>query len=500
MTAEPLRYLKIGRTDNVAVALADLATGEVVKIDGKTLTLRTPVARGHKFALVPIAPGETVLKYDMPIGSATSAIAPGEWVHTHNLRTRLSGELEYSYTALPAPPPPAAPARRSFFGYLRADGRCGIRNDLWIIPTVGCVNKLAENLARRFERELPDGMRITAFPHPYGCSQLGDDHEHTAGILAALAIHPNAGGVLVVALGCENNTLESFQARLGNFDASRIRFLKAQDEGDEVERGLRFLRELRDRAGRDRRCELPVSKLKVGLKCGGSDGLSGITANPLIGRFSDLLTAAGGTTVLTEVPEMFGAETLLMARAADRDVFDRTVKMINNFKNYFLRHNQVVYENPSPGNKAGGITTLEEKSLGCTQKGGISPVRDVLEYGETLHTPGLNLLTGPGNDMVATTVLAAAGAQLVLFSTGRGTPFGGAVPTLKISTNSELARRKPEWIDFDAGILVSGGVTLDELGMEFYDFVLKTASGEYETCNERNNYREIAIFKDGVTL
>ena len=497
MTELP-RYLKIGRTDNVAVALADLAAGETPVVDGVPVTLSEPVGRGHKFALRPIARGENVIKYDMPIGHARSDIAPGTFVHTHNLATNLSGELEYTYAPTASPSLPETEKGRTFRGYRRADGSAGIRNELWIIPTVGCVNKLAENLAREFERR--DGTAAFAFPHPYGCSQLGDDHETTANLLAALVKHPNAGGVLVVSLGCENNTLESFRRRLGVYDENRVRFLKAQDDGSEFERGLELLGELAANAAKCERVEIPVSELKIGLKCGGSDGLSGITANPLIGRFSDLLVAAGGTTVLTEVPEMFGAETLLFNRCRDEAVFRRAAAMVNGFKEYFLRHNQVVYENPSPGNKAGGISTLEEKSLGCTQKGGTSQVTDVLGYGERLHTPGLNLLTGPGNDMVAVTVLAAAGAQLVLFSTGRGTPFGGPVPTLKISTNTELAERKPNWIDFDAGRLVKGKGTLDELGKELFDQVLAIASGEAETRNEQYGYREIAIFKDGVTL
>ncbi len=497
MNQSALRFLKIGHGDNVAVALTDLPAGE--PFPGGTLP--QPIARGHKFALRAIAPGEAVIKYDMPIGSATAAIAPGEFVHCHNLKTRLSGELTYRYE----PGTPAArqtAPERTFDGFRRSDGSIGIRNDLWVIPTVGCVNKLAENLAKAFSRELPRGSvrRVLALPHPYGCSQLGGDHETTATILADLVRHPNAGGVLVVALGCENNTLESFRERLDGIDPARVRFLKAQDDGSEFELGLALLEELAAHAAPEKRVPVPVSALKVGLKCGGSDGLSGIPANPLIGRFSDLLTAAGGTSVLTEVPEMFGAETLLMNRCADRAVFDRCVTMINGFKEYFLRHGQAVYENPSPGNKAGGITTLEEKSLGCTQKGGTSPVTAVLNYGERVSKTGLNLLAGPGNDMVATTVLAAAGAQLVLFSTGRGTPFGGPVPTFKIATNSALAAKKPNWIDFDAGRLLAEDTDLDRLGRELFDAVIDLASGRREARNETYGYQEIAIFKDGVTL
>ena len=435
---------------------------------------------GHKYAIRPIAEGEDVVKYGMPIGHATRAITPGEHVHSHNLATNLSGTLEYKWEGCTLVPARPAGASETFMGYRRADGRVGVRNDIWIVPTVGCVNDLCRRLAAEC-----GGVALT---HPYGCSQLGRDHEMTANLLAALCRHPNAGGVLVVALGCENNTLESFRERVG--EVENIRFMRAQDPGDELERGRELIAELMEARPKVRE-EVPVSELKVGLKCGGSDGFSGLTANPLVGRFSDWLAARGGGTVLTEVPEMFGAETLLMRRCRDRATFDKCVSMINGFKEYYLGHGQPCYENPSPGNKAGGITTLEEKSLGCVQKGGMSQVVDVLDYGEPVKEPGLSLMTGPGNDLVASTVLAAAGCHLVLFTTGRGTPFGTVVPTLKIATNTALAKAKPHWVDWDA---------MSEPDVEaFARKVLAVASGE-PARNERNNAREIAIFKDGVTL
>jgi len=436
---------------------------------------------GHKYAIRPIAPGENVIKYGMPIGHARVRIEPGEHVHTHNLASNLAGLLEYTYK--PDFKPLTIKTTRTFAGFLRPDGQAGVRNDLWVIPTVGCVNDLARRLA--------DAVGGIALTHPYGCSQLGGDHECTANLLAAFAHHPNAGGVLVVGLGCENNTLDSFMERLGDISSLNIRFLRAQDDGDEYARGLELLAEL-DAARVKVRTDIPVSALRVGLKCGGSDGLSGLTANPLVGRFSDWLAAQGGTTVLTEVPEMFGAETLLMNRCVSREVFDKCVAMINGFKSYYERHGQPIDENPSPGNKAGGISTLEDKSLGCVQKGGSSPVVDVLEYGQRLKTPGLNLLAGPGNDLVAASVLAAAGCQIVLFTTGRGTPFGTVVPTVKVATNTRLAQSKPHWIDWDAQGQPDTA--------EFIEFVLKAASGELAVNNEKNNAREIAIFKDGVTL
>ena len=454
---------------------------------------------GHKYARRAIRAGENVVKYGMPIGHATCDIAPGEHVHVHNVATNLGETLEYTYDPDPAVVGVEGDSKRTtaredskrttarrdvptFKGYRHPDGRVGVRNDIWIVPTVGCVNNLCERLAASC-----GGIALT---HPYGCSQLGADHEMTANLLAALCRHPNAGGVLVVALGCENNTLDSFKARLGDVASLNIRFLRAQDPGDEYARGLELLAEL-DQARIKERVEVPVSELVVGLKCGGSDGFSGLTANPLVGRFSDWLVARGGSTILTEVPEMFGAETLLMRRCRDRAVFEKCVKMINDFKDYYARHGQPCYENPSPGNKAGGITTLEDKSLGCVQKGGSSCVEDVLDYGEHVKAHGLSLLTGPGNDLVASTVLAASGCHLVLFTTGRGTPFGTVVPTMKIATNTTLATAKPHWIDWDA--MANPDVEA------FAAKVLEIASGA-PARNEVENARGIAIFKDGVTL
>ena len=435
---------------------------------------------GHKYALRDIAAGEDVVKYGMPIGHATKAIAKGEHVHVDNLATNLGEVLEYSYE------PEFADLKRveppTMRAYRHADGRVGVRNDIWVVPLVGCVNRLAERLAQSC-----GGVALT---HPYGCSQLGQDHETTANLLARLCRHPNAGGVLVVSLGCENNTLESFRERLGDVSGLNIRFMRAQDPGDEYARGLKLIAEL-DAARPKERVELPVSELVVGLKCGGSDGFSGLTANPLVGRFSDWLAARGGSTLLTEVPEMFGAETLLMKRCRTREVFDRCVRMIDDFKGYYAAHNQPCYENPSPGNKAGGITTLEDKSLGCVQKGGSAPVEDVLGYGEAVRRRGLTLVTGPGNDLVASTVLAAAGAHLILFTTGRGTPFGCVVPTLKIASNDALAAAKPNWIDWNA---------MSAPDVEaFARKVVAVASGE-PAKNELAGDRGIAIFKDGVTL
>lgn len=454
----------IHRLDNVEVNLSD----------------------GHKYALRDIKKGENIIKYGNPIGHATADIKAGEHVHTHNVATNLSGTLTYTYddTVVEFP---TADSGRTFMGYVRENGDVGIRNEIWIINTVGCVNKIAERLASL--------TGAYAFVHPFGCSQLGDDQALTQKVLRGLVNHPNAAGVLVLGLGCENNNIPLFKEILGEYNPNRVRFLNCQDEEDEIVTGVAIIEELKAYAAQFKPVELPVSRLRVGLKCGGSDGYSGISANPLVGRFSDKLIAMGGSCVLTEVPEMFGAEHLLMQRCINRDIFEKTVSLINDFKDYYTRHNQVVYENPSPGNKKGGITTLEEKSLGCVQKGGSAPVVDVLDYGDILSKNGLSLLNGPGNDIVAITNLTAAGAHLILFTTGRGTPLGGPVPTIKVATNHSLATRKKEWIDFDASPVLEG-VDLDE---DFLSYVLEVASGK-QAKNETNGYREISIFKDGVTL
>jgi altronate hydrolase len=452
---------------------------------------------GHKAALREIRKGEAVIKYGYPIGEATEDIPAGGHVHVHNLHTLLSGEKEYEWHPVYPAQEKCRPA--AFMGYPRKAGRPGVRNELWILPTVGCVNDAAKALAREAQALAGGAVEgIYAFPHPYGCSQLGDDQENTRKALAALATHPNAGGVLLLGLGCENSGIEQIRPYMGSFDESRVRFLVCQECADEQEEGMRLLEELAEHMRQDERVPCTADQLTVGLKCGGSDGLSGITANPVIGVFSDLLTAMGGSTILTEVPEMFGAETILMDRCENGELFRKTVDLINGFKAYFESYHMPVYENPSPGNKAGGITTLEDKALGCTQKSGHSAVKGVLAYGERAEAAGLNLLSAPGNDLVASTALAVSGAQLVLFSTGRGTPFGCPVPTVKIASNTPLAQKKRNWIDFDAGRLLDG-MTLEELGEDLLQTVLRIASGE-KTRSEANGFHDLAIFKQGVTL
>ena len=494
------KYLRINPADNVAVAIVNLPAGEYLSVDGIEITLNEDIPAGHKFALKNFSEGENVIKYGYPIGHALMAKKQGDWMNETNIKTNLAGLLEYTYN--PIQVSLDIPHKDlTFKGYRRKNGDVGVRNEIWIIPTVGCVNGIIGQLAEGLRRETAGkGVdAIVAFPHNYGCSQLGDDHENTKKILRDMVLHPNAGAVLVVGLGCENNQPDVFREFLGEFDEDRVKFMVTQKVGDEYEEGMEILRDLYAKASKDERTDVPLSELRVGLKCGGSDGFSGITANPLLGMFSDFLIAQGGTSVLTEVPEMFGAEGFLMDRCQNEKVFEKAVHMINGFKEYFISHNEVVYDNPSPGNKQGGITTLEDKSCGCVQKGGSAPIMDVIGYGDAVTTKGLNMLYGPGNDLVSATALTAAGAHMVLFSTGRGTPFGAPAPTLKIATNSQLAARKKTWIDFNAGVVADGERTLDEAGADLYQLVLDVASGK-QTCAEKKGFREISIFKDGVVL
>ena len=502
------KLIRITDRDNVAVALESLPQGSVVEVENSAFTIGSNIPAGHKVALKDIAEGESVIKYGYPIGKAKSAIKKGEWVHTFNVKTALSEEAEYTYDEDEAKESVIEMnAKKAMYAssgvptikaYERKNGDIGIRNSIWIIPTVGCVNQIAKLLEAWGNENLGVEDGVHAFVHPFGCSQLGDDHENTRKILSGLVRHPNAGGVLVIGLGCENNTMDSFKALVGEVDSDRIKFMVSQEEVDEVESGKKLLSEIAEVIKNDKRTVVPMSKLVVGMKCGGSDGFSGITGNPLVGRFTNELVAMGGTAILTEVPEMFGAEQVLMNRAESKEVFDEVVDMINGFKHYFTSHGQVVYENPSPGNKMGGITTLEDKSLGCVQKGGRAPVSGVLKYGEKVKKNGMNLLTGPGNDIVSTTVQSAAGAHLILFTTGRGTPLGAPVPTVKIATNSNLADKKSNWIDFNAGRLLSEDS--DTVLSDFITLIQRIASGEVKTRNEINGYSEISILKDGVVL
>lgn len=494
-------FLRINDNDNVVVALQTIPQGTEVTVRAEqgdiTVTALQEIPAGHKMALCDIPEGGEVIKYGYRIGNAKEAIRKGDWIHTHNIKTALGDLLEYSYN--PTPVEENSTEDVTFMGFNRPDGRVGVRNEIWVIPTVGCVNNVATAIAKQANAFVKGSVdEVIAFPHPYGCSQMGDDQEHTRTILADLINHPNAGGVLVLGLGCENSNIDVLKPYIGDYDENRVKFLVAQESDDEIADAVEIIKGLIDYAAGFEREPVSASKLVIGMKCGGSDGLSGITANPLVGRFSDILISKGGTTILTEVPEMFGAETILMNRCANEELFHKTVDLINDFKNYFKSHNQTIYENPSPGNKKGGISTLEDKSLGCTQKSGSALVKGVLAYGETVETPGLNLLSAPGNDLVAATALAAAGAHIVLFTTGRGTPFASPVPTVKIATNSRLANKKSNWIDFNAGVLVEDK-TMAEEAQRLFDYVMEVASGR-KVCSEEAGFHDMAIFKQGVTL
>ncbi len=494
-------FIRIHPADDVAVALRDIPEGTKAEVDGKAYIVLDNIPMGHKMALRDLKTGENIRKYGSPIGHATKDIPAGSWLHSHNVSTNLEGLLKYSYR--PVPPLTGTLHARpdTFMGYLRPDGRAATRNEIWVIPLVSCVNPLVRSIAENAAALVAgqcDG--VWALPHNTGCSQMGEDQELTKRLLAAIVHHPNAGGVLLVSLGCENVDLDHFLPVLGDYDRDRIRTMVAQDvPGDETAEGVRLVQEIAKLTSRDRREELPVSKLVLGLKCGGSDAFSGITANPLCGTVAEKLTALGGTAILTEVPEMFGAETFLMQRADSEETFRKIVRMINGFKQYYLDHGQPVYDNPSPGNKRGGITTLEEKSLGCIQKGGHATVTDTLEMGEPCRKTGLNLVTGPGNDSVSITNLLAAGAQILLFTTGRGNPLGTVVPTLKVASNQALYDRKRDWFDFNAGLVLEAG-SMDAASDLLWETMIRVASGEVLARNEERNYREIMVFKDGVIL
>mgnify|MGYP001086739677 CR=1 FL=1 len=490
-------FIKINENDNVAVALDVIPENTTVDVGDTKITTVMEIPAGHKFALVDMPEQTPVIKYGFRIGNTIAAVKAGEWIHTHNLKTGLGDLLEYCYE------PDLAEEQYTeditFMGYNRKNGKVGVRNEIWIIPTVGCVNNVASKIAELSKGLVRENIEaVCAFPHPYGCSQMGEDQEHTRQILANLINHPNAGGVLVLGLGCENSNIDVLKGYLGEIDAERVKFLVSQESDDEIAEGVEIVKGLAEYAAQFQREPISVSKLVVGMKCGGSDGFSGITANPTVGRFSDILISKKGTTILTEVPEMFGAETILMNRCANEELFHKTVDLINDFKNYFKSHNQTIYENPSPGNKKGGISTLEDKSLGCTQKSGNAIVKGVLAYGEMVKTSGLNLLSAPGNDLVASTALAASGAHIVLFTTGRGTPFACPVPTMKISSNSRLAGKKENWIDFNAGV-VAEGEDLDAAGKRLFDEVVAIASGK-QVKSELAGFHDMAIFKQGVTL
>lgn len=492
-------FIKINKDDNVAVALKPIAKGTTVNVAGTDVTTLEDVPQGHKFAIKPIKKGDAVIKYGFRIGYAQADVEVGGWIHTHNLRTALGELLDYTYN--PEGHKDVEPTDEAYFeGYMRENGKVGVRNEVWIIPTVGCVNSIARAIEATARLNKPEGVdEVVAFTRPYGCSQTTEDQENTRTVLADLINHPNAGAVLVLGLGCENSRIEVLKNYIGEVNPDRVKFLQVQDVEDEQEAAAEIMEELMNYAAAFKREKVSAKELVIGMKCGGSDGLSGITANPTVGLFSDMLVSKGGTTILTEVPEMFGAETILMDRCANRELFDKTVCLINDFKEYFIKNGQEIYENPSPGNKDGGITTLEDKSLGCTQKSGSSLVKGVLAYGERVQNKGLNLLSAPGNDLVASTACAAAGAQIVLFTTGRGTPFASPVPTVKIATNSRLAGRKGNWIDFNAGRLVTDDVPMEQLADELFQLVLDVASGRRVKA-ELAGFHDLAIFKQGVTL
>ncbi|MDP1559944.1 MAG: altronate dehydratase family protein [Pirellulaceae bacterium] len=517
-------FARLHPQDNVVVSLQgsetgspweeELANGGPDRAVGTTVVAMEPIPAGHKMAIRPIAAGQWVIKYGLPIGLAQTDIAVGQRVHVHNVKTGLDAGIA---TQPDWEPLPAAPLTtpilttgddpNQFLGYLRENGQVAIRNEIWILNTVGCVNQTAQQLAAWANRTLvgrvPNLDGVYAFSHPYGCSQLGDDLQATRNILSGLTRHPHAAAVLFLGLGCENNQLQMQLDAIGPEALKKVRWFSTQDVSDEMEQGRQWLTEMAQQISRYTRQPLPANKLILGMKCGGSDGFSGLTANPLLGRIADWHCAMGGTSLLTEVPEMFGAEPVLLGRCDQPSTRTAVDQMIETFKDYFRQHDQPISENPSPGNKDGGLTTLEEKSLGCVQKGGTAAlIKQCVPYGgqASAELGGLGMVNGPGNDGVSITALTAAGAHLVLFTTGRGTPMGAPAPTMKIATNPTLAKQKPGWIDFSAGDFITGTATLDELRDRLWEQILRVASGQQEAKNELNGYREIAIWKIGVTV
>ncbi len=453
---------------------------------GVCLTACGDIPAGHKYASKDIKKGETVIKYGQIIGRASTDIRAGEWVHTHNVKSHLDETPVYEYNFYAES---FDKKQGTFKGYKRKIGRAGIRNEIYIIPTVGCVNNVCMRLEKEARKHIKGSIDgVYALPHQFGCSQLGEDNENIKNLLCAVALNPNASAVLMVGLGCENNGLDGIKKILEPLGRN-IEFFNCQEVEDEIEYGTSILKRFIDENCNLKREDVSLEELCIGLKCGGSDGYSGLTANPLVGRITDKLVSYGGSAILTEVPEMFGAEQLLMNKCESKEIFEKYRKMIEDFKDFYTKNGFPVYENPSPGNKKGGITTLEEKSLGCVEKAGTTKIVDVLKYGETVKKQGVSALNAPGNDLIAATALAASGCQIVLFTTGRGTPFSTFVPTMKISTNDNLASFKNNWIDFNA-------YGMDEDGL--FDLLIKTVNGEYQCKSE--DIREIAFYKTGVTL
>lgn len=454
---------------------------------GVCLTETDNIPAGHKVALCDINKDDFVIKYGQIIGRATQFIPKGSWVHSHNLRSHLDEKMEYEYNYKAFNPEIKA---GTFLGYKRDKGRAGIRNEIYIIPTVGCVNNVCmrvEKLCQKYVKGSIDG--IFALTHQFGCSQLGEDNDNIKKLLCSVALNPNASYVLFVGLGCENNGLDGIKEYLKPFNRDNIAYFNCQEVEDDVSYAVDIIKGFADKVKDLKREEVSLKELCIGLKCGGSDGYSGLTANPLVGTITDKFVSLGASAILTEVPEMFGAEQLLMNKCKDKQVFVKYKEMIENFKAYYTDNGFPVYENPSPGNKKGGITTLEEKSLGCVEKAGSTEIVDVLEYGELVTKSGVSVLNAPGNDLIASTALAASGCQIVLFTTGRGTPFSTFVPTMKIATNDRLSNFKSNWIDFNAFSMNAEGL---------FDIIMSTVNGVYKCKNE--DQREIAFYKTGVTL
>ncbi len=494
------KLLQLHPTDNVAVARVQVAAGEEIQLGPVVVRVSEPIAAGHKVAIRPIAAGEAILKYGQRIGLAGTHIDVGSWVHVHNVNAaRLETEYEYCNELIE----PSKPAEsRTFMGFRRADGKVGTRNYVALISTVNCsattARYVAMELAKSDLRDFPNVDGVIPLVHKGGCafSFGGEDHQQLNRTLAGFARHPNIAARLILGLGCETAQAGHLQSdhglmQLGGPSASRSNgplpmVLNIQEVGGvrkTVDRAVGVLRDLLVQANDVRREPIPVSELLVGLECGGSDGASGITANPALGYASDLMVAHGGTAILSEIPEVYGAEQLLTRRSISREVADALLDRIHWWEDYAQRHHASIDNNPSYGNKQGGLTTIFEKSLGAVAKGGTSPLRAVYKYAEPVTERGFVLMDTPGYDPASVTGMVAGGAQVIVFTTGRGSCFGcKPAPTIKVATNTPMFNRMREDMDINAGTILEGA-TVEDVGREIFEMIIATASGR-QTLSE----------------
>jgi altronate hydrolase len=476
-----------------------LSPGQRIELAGREVTVLEPIPAGHKVALAAVAEGENVLRYGQRIGRARVPIEPGRHVHMHNLAyEELAFDYEFPSGEIEFPALPAAVPR--FLGYAREDGRAGTRNYIAVGAASNCAAHTAELIARSYENDrLPPNVDgVVAFPHGEGCAHsIGPDTRQLQRTIAGVLDHPNVASALILGLGCEVNQISHY---LGG---PRLKGLTLQESGGTratVDAARREIDRFIEEAAACQRTEIPASKIVLGLNCGGSDSFSGITANPALGVASDILASYGGSAVLAETTEIFGAEHLLVRRARNRQVAERLLARIADYRTYLNRFGGSFDDNPAPGNKEGGLSNILEKSLGAVAKGGTSPLMEVVDYAERVTTPGLVFMNTPGYDPVSLAGLAAGGANVIAFTTGRGSAIGFAtIPVIKIATNSATYRRMRDNMEVNAGAIVDGERSIGEVGREIFEMVLRVASGE-RTASERLGHREFVPWRIGPVL